>query len=103
MLPTPTTQEGGSALPAEWGRGPHQATVRREAAQETVHQVLSELTTAQPSTTVSGGGHGHLTDRRGRPRGEPPPTTSQTPRDGLHAWALVSGSRPSVQACAWVP
>jgi len=67
MLPTPTTQEGGgSALPARLGQGPHQGDGQGGGRVETVHQVLSELTAAQPSTTVSGGGHGHLTDRCGR-------------------------------------
>lgn len=67
MLPTPTTQEGGgSALPTRMGQRPHQGNGQGGGRAETVHQVLSELTAAQPSTTVSGGGQGHLTDRRGR-------------------------------------
>lgn len=66
-LPTPTTQEGReSALPARVGQGPHQGDSQGVGWVEPVHQVLSELTAAQPSTTVSGGGHSHPTDRRGR-------------------------------------
>ena len=85
MLPTPTTQEGGgSALPARVGQGPHQGDGQGGGRVETVHQVLSELTAAQCSTTVSGVEHGHLTDRRGRGHVvSPPPTTSLTPPDGL--------------------
>lgn len=67
MLPHPRPRKGrvcsanqnGAEAPSRQRSGEGRAGDRPSG-------VLSELTTAQPSTTVSGGGHGHLTDRRGR-------------------------------------